>query len=73
MTCPAHHTKAQRTAGMEGDMGGCHTCGKLTASDLACLLSMEKLSLWLAYETSIWHVHKEYMAADHSEGIHLHK
>ena len=70
---PAHHTKAHGIAGMDGQTGGCHTCGKLTASDPACLFSVEKISLWLTYKTAIWHMHKEYMMADHSEGIYLHE
>lgn len=70
---PAHHTKAHRIAGMDRQTGGCHTCGKLSASSPACLLSVEKISLWLSYKTAIWHVHKEYMMADHSEGIYLHE
>jgi len=70
---PAHRTKAHRIAGMDGQTGRCHACGKLTASDPACLLSIEKIALQLTYKTAIWHMHKEYMMADHSEGIYLHE
>lgn len=70
---PAHHTKAQRITGMDGQTDGCHTRGKLAASTPAYVLSIENISLWPAYKTAIWHVHKEYMMADHSEGIYLHE
>lgn len=65
MTCQ----QACRTSGQHG----CHTWGKLAAHSPDCLLSLVKISLWLTYKTAIWHMHKEYMMADHSEGIYLHE
>jgi len=70
MTC---QLIAQKHTELQGWTDRCHACGKLTASDPACLLSIEKIALQLTYKTAIWHMHKEYMMADHSEGIYLHE